>query len=122
MHQQDIVVQILSGTVDGIDVICLIVDRILYEREVDRQLQGMAVVHQYRIVVAGRDYDFRDPRFGNKPQLARKDSLMRRNLRHAFRMFRGQDAHTRTQTGIKNQSFHKYPPYYPYIITQVIYS
>ena len=46
MHKQNIIIQVFSSTVDRIDVVGLIVDRILHKSDVERKVERITIIHQ----------------------------------------------------------------------------
>ena len=54
MHQQNVILcQCLSGTVDGIDIIGLVIGRIFHKGVSKRQIQALTVLCQYLIMPSG---------------------------------------------------------------------
>ena len=106
MHENDIVVQIISCAVDAVNVIRGGVNRIVDKRELKRKIQALTVVYQYTVKQPRRHDDFIDSGIGQKPELSGEDCFPRADLGHAFRVFGCQDSHAGAKTGIKNESFH----------------
>ena len=53
MHQDDIIIfQHLFSAVDAIDVVGLVVERVVYEGVLQREVKGVAIVHQHFVIVA----------------------------------------------------------------------
>ena len=70
MHQQNVILcQCLSGTVDGIDIIGLVIDRIFHKGVSKRQIQALTVLCQYLIMPSGGHDHFFDPLISNLAEL-----------------------------------------------------
>lgn len=101
VHKQDVIVpQMFTGAVDGVNIVCVRVARIVHKREVDRQAEGTAVFDEYTVIVAGGHHDLGDSCAGDEPQLAGENRFLGCDLRHALRMFRGEHTHPVTQAGV----------------------
>ena len=70
VHQQDIIVQKIPRTVNTVDIIRLPVFRILHKSDIQRQIQGIALIHQNPIIIAGSNHHIPDPGFGKLVELA----------------------------------------------------
>ena len=102
VHQDDVVIQVLPGQIDGVDVVGLCVEGIVDEGVVQGQVQAAAVVDQHVVIVAGGHDHFLDAGLGQKLQLAAENGLAAGNFRHALGMLRGQNTHTMAQAGVQN--------------------
>ena len=70
MHQQNVILcQCLSGTVDGIDIIGLVIDRIFHKGVSKRQIQALTVLCQYLIMPSGGHDHFFDPLISDLAEL-----------------------------------------------------
>ena len=70
MHKQKIVIfQFLSCTVDGINIVGLIIDRIFHKSVSKRQIQALTVLCQYLIMPSGGHDHFLDPLICNLSKL-----------------------------------------------------
>ena len=102
MHQQYIaVLQLLTGAPDGIDVVGLVVKSILYEGDVKRQGQRLAVAFQHLVKVAGSHNHLFYAGIGKKVQLTAQNGLSGRNFRHAFGMLACEHAHPVAKAGVQ---------------------
>ena len=71
MHQQNVIVcQCFSCTVDGIDVVGLVIDRVLYKGVRKRQMQAFTVFGQYLVMPSGGHNHFLDPLISDLAELA----------------------------------------------------
>ena len=73
VHENNVIQQILSCTVNRINIVRLVVDRVLHKCEVQREVQGAAVIHQYPVIISGGDDHLCNPRVSNLFQLAGKN-------------------------------------------------
>ena len=61
MHQDDVVIlQCIFCTIDAVDVVGLVVERVVYEGVLQRKVEGVTVVHQHFIVITGSNHHFFD--------------------------------------------------------------
>ena len=107
MHQDDVVIlQFLLCTIDAVDVVGLIVDRVVDKRDLERKMQEIAIIDQDLVIVPRGHHDFLDPVFHALAELAAEDGVAMRDFGHAFRMFAGEDTHAMAEAGVENQRFH----------------
>ena len=107
MHEDYILVtEIILCTVNGINIICLVINRIIYKSNIQRQIKRITILHKYCIIVAcSHDY-FCYSHCLYKSQLTAEDSICGRYLSHTFGMLTSENSHTAAKTGIQNQCFH----------------
>ena len=62
MHQDDVVVfQIILGAINTVYVVGLVIDGIVDKSKLQRKVQGVAIIHQYFVVITSCNYNFRNP-------------------------------------------------------------
>ena len=77
VHQDDVVVQILPGAVDAVDVVRVLVDRILDKREVQREPQAVAIVDEHGVEQTSGHDDVLDARVDQQLQLPGENRFLR---------------------------------------------
>ena len=113
MHQDDILIlQIVAGTVDRIDVVGLVVDRILHKGDMQRKIKAVTIADQHAVECACRHDDLGDARFGKHRELSAQDRLPGRDLCHTFRMLTCQNTHPGAKPGVQDQRFHCIVPFH----------
>lgn len=101
MHQDNIIIlQGLSCTVDGIDIVRFCVQGVVDEGELQGQVQFVAVVNKHLIVIARCHYDFLNTKRHQLTELTAQDSILERDLRHALRVFLSKYTHAVTKTAV----------------------
>ena len=97
VHQQDVVVhEAVFGAVNAVDVVGLVVQRVVDERNLQGEAQEIAIVNEDLVEIASGHHNFFDPVFDQLPQLPAKDGVVVRYFGHAFWMFACQHAHAVT--------------------------
>ena len=93
-------------TVDGIDVICTGIFRIMNKCKLQSAVQGIDIVDKHTVKQPGRHNHFFDPCVLDQPELSGQNCLLKSNFCHTFRVTVCECSHPRSQTRIQYECFH----------------